>query len=53
LEIESVCDHLGVDYLLVTKDAADAALENFILARPDHVTLQWQNDRFTFYKVLP
>jgi len=52
-EIASVCNHLGVDYLLVTKDAADAALENFIRSRPDLVRLQWQNDRFTFYKVLP
>jgi len=51
-DVASVCDNLGVGYLLLTKDAADAPLENFIRSYPARVALQWQNDHFTFYKVL-
>jgi hypothetical protein len=51
-DVASVCDHLGVGFLLLTKDAADAPLESFIRAYPGRVALQWQNDHFTFYKVI-
>jgi hypothetical protein len=39
-----------VTYLLLTKDASDDALENFIASYPNRVALQWKNDNMTLYK---
>jgi len=50
-DVASVCDELGVDYLLVTKDASDSALENFIGSYPNRMTPQWKNDRCTLYRL--
>jgi hypothetical protein len=51
-EVASVIDALGVTYLLLTKDASDDALEKFTASYPGRISLRWQNDRMTLYKVL-